>query len=117
MSNSGTDIFMDLLSLTSKHLSEHDNHLVQWILHTHDARIGDGFSGFDIGEMPWNKDNLYEEKEYLISIVTKMKNKLYWLNLGYEPNEEILTGSIERFVYLLSKMCIDDICGKDRSVL
>jgi len=117
MSNGGTDVFMDILASTNYHLlvDEHDNKLVKWILNHHEARMGDGFSGFDIGKMPWAKDNFYEDRDKLISIINKMKNKANWTGLGYEPNEKILYGFINQFIDLLLKMSAEDI-GFDDTV-
>ena len=116
-SNVGTNVFMDILASTNNHLhgDEHDNKLVQWILNHHETRIGNGFSGFDIGKMPWVRDNFYEERDKLISIIKKMKNKANWTDMGYEPNEKTLLGFINQFIDLLLKMSAEDIFA-DNSV-
>ena len=83
------------------------------LLNKHESRIGDGFSGFDVGKMPWDKENFFEERDNLISILLKMKNKSFWADLGYEPTAEISFRHIDQFVALLTKMRVEDVCAEN----
>jgi len=110
MSNGATDVFIDILKLCHQSLpSNRPSHsLTAWMIKQHEFRIGDGFSGFDIADMPWNKNNFGNQHECLLSVVDTMRDKSMWSKLDYEPNEEILFRCISEFRNLLERMKLQD---------
>lgn len=111
MSNGATDVFIDILKLCHQSLPPNriSYSLTAWIIEKHESRIGNGFSGFDLSDMPWNKGNFSNQHECLLSVVDTMLEKSMWSKLEYEPNEEILIRCICGFQSLLGKIKLEDV--------
>lgn len=114
MSNGATDIFIDILEQVNNHLTPdiRDNNLILWIIENHRKRMGEGFSGFDLGELPWDRNDFERERKNVISIISQMKNKTFWSFLDYKPNSEILLRCVNEFLNLLEKMTAEDIIAE-----
>ncbi|GAA3933776.1 hypothetical protein GCM10023085_13830 [Actinomadura viridis] len=84
LSNGSTDVFFDVLTLAGCALAE-----TPWqrnlVLHLADGhRIGRGFDGFDLSELPWTED-WPEEKAFLLEVVDKALTRYGWDRLAYDP--------------------------------
>jgi hypothetical protein len=84
LSNGGTDVLFDVLTLAGCALAETtwEHHLV---LHFADGhRIGRGTSGFDLSELPWTAD-WPAEKAFFLRIIDIALARHGWDRLRYDP--------------------------------
>lgn len=111
MSNGLTSVFIDVLSLSGSKLAVTDDEkrLIVWLSEKDQSKVGIGTVGFDICEMPFDRNNLEKEKLFLLKVITQAKNKLGWNCLDYTPNEEMLFLQLDLFSELISQMNINDI--------
>ena len=94
LSNGGTDVFFDVLTLAGCPLAATpwELHLV---LHFGDAhRWGRGNAGFDLAELPWTED-WPAEKAFLDRVIDLALTRHGWDQLGYDPPYAI--GYLTRF--------------------
>lgn len=111
MSNGLTDVFIQVLSINASHLAQTDAEIdfAIWIA-SHDQAIqGRGMVGFDISALPWSIENFEAEKKFLLRAVDSAKAKHYWDMLGYEPREETVLRSLEKFRELIEDFTIEFI--------
>ena len=111
MSNGLTDVFINVLVLSGSRLAKTDdeNRLIVCLAEKDQSKRGIGTVGFDICEMPWNRDNFTENKAFLLNVIQSAKNKLGWETLDYPPNEELLFPVLDEFSFLTSKINASDI--------
>lgn len=84
LSNGGTDVLFDVLTLAGCALAETawEYHLV---LHFADGhRIGRGTSGFDLSELPWTPD-WQAERAFFLRMIDTALDRHGWDQLGYDP--------------------------------
>jgi hypothetical protein len=84
LSNGGTDVFFDVLTLAGCDLAETawEQHLV---LHFSDGhRLGRGTDGFDLSEIPWTA-NWRAEKEFFLRLIDTAASRHGWDRLSYDP--------------------------------
>jgi hypothetical protein len=84
LSNGGTDVLFDVLTLAGCALAETawEYHLV---LHFADGhRIGRGTSGFDLSELPWTSD-WPAEKAFFLRMIDTALGRHGWDQLRYDP--------------------------------
>jgi hypothetical protein len=84
LSNGGTDVLFDVLTLAGCDLAETawDHNLV---LHFADGhRVSRGASGFDLGELPWTSD-WPAEKAFFLRIIDAALGRHGWDRLSYQP--------------------------------
>ena len=105
MSNGATDVFIDVMKLCRQILPPDTPSypLLEWIISRHDSRAGEGFSGFDICDMPWDKCGFAVQRESLLFAIDAMADKTKWNKLEYVPNEEIMLRCIREFKNLIEK--------------
>lgn len=118
MSNELTDILIQVLSINASHLAQTDTEidLAIWIA-SHDQAIqGRGTVGFDISALPWSIENFEAEKRFLLRVVDSAKAKHHWDMLGYEPSEEMVLRSLEKFRELIEDFTTEFI-SRDNSWL
>ena len=65
MSNGATDVFINVLAISGSALAEteQEKRLIVW-LSEKDQKVGRGTVGFDIVEMPWQKETFIAEACY-----------------------------------------------------
>ena len=100
MSNGGTDVFINVLALSGSVIAktESEKRLMVY-LSEKDQIIGRGCVGFDIVEMPWDKETFKEDKKFIIRVINAARNKTGWEKLDYSPNEKFiksLAGGVRR---------------------
>ncbi|WP_433334547.1 hypothetical protein [Spirillospora sp. CA-294931] len=83
MSNGGTDVFFDVITLAGCALAA-----TPWqqnlVLHFADGhRLGRGVSGFDLSELPWT--DWPAQKLFLLKTLDKAAARHGWERLDYEP--------------------------------
>ena len=110
MSNGGTDVFINILALSGAVIArtESEKRLMVY-LSEQDQIVGRGCVGFDIVEMPWDKETFEEDKKFIIQVVNGARNRIGWEKLDYTPNEEIVFRYLDTFENLINRMTVDDI--------
>jgi hypothetical protein len=84
LSNGGTDVFFDVLTLAGCHLAEtpwQQNLVLLFADGHHDSR---GFSGFDLVEIPWTAD-WSAERAFFLRLVDAALGRHGWDRLRYDP--------------------------------
>ncbi|MDE5597924.1 MAG: hypothetical protein K2J04_08830 [Lachnospiraceae bacterium] len=110
MSNGGTDVFINILALSGAVIArtESEKRLMVY-LSEKDQIVGRGCVGFDIVEMPWDKETFEEDKKFIIKVVNGARNRIDWEQLDYSPNEEIVLRYLDTFENLINRMTVNDI--------
>ena len=110
ISNGGTDVFINILALSGAVIArtESEKRLMVY-LSEKDQIIGRGCVGFDIVEMPWDKETFEEDKKFIIQLINGARNKAGWERLDYSPNEELVSYYLDTFENLIKRMTVDDI--------
>ena len=98
MSNGGTSVFINVLCLSGGRLAktESQKRFMVFLAEKNQNVCGIGTVGFDIVDMPWDKDS-------------GARQKLGWETLGYEPNEEFVAEYLDTFQKLIERMTAEDI--------
>ena len=111
MSNGGTSMFINILCLSGGRLAETDSQkrFMVFLAEKNQNAIGLGTVGFDIVDMPWDKDSFDEDKAFMHRVIDGAKQKLGWETLGYEPNEEFTFQFLDTFRKLIERMTADEI--------
>ena len=109
MSNMTTDVFINVLLLSGSILAktETEKQLIVWIAEKDQRFVGLGTVGFDIIDMPWNKETFSKDKLFLLKIIQSAENKLGWEKLDYTP--EFILPTLQKFREYIEKMTNDDI--------
>ena len=110
MSNSGTDVFINILALSGSALArtESEKRLVVY-LSEKDQTTGRGCVGFDIIDMPWDKETFAKDKEFVIRIIDRARNGADWKSLDYSPDRKIISYYLDIFEGLINRMTADEI--------
>ncbi len=108
MSNGLTDVFISAILLSGSEMAqtEDEKQLIVW-LSEKDQTIGMGTVGFDIVEIPWNKNRFEEEKRFLIKVIESAEQKSGWQKLDYVPNEKLIIPSLNKFKEYIVRMTED----------
>lgn len=104
MSNGLTSVFVAVLSLAASALARDDEEreLAVWIA-SHDQNIfGSGVVGFDVGEMPWNRETFEAQRLFLLRAIDAAKAKTEWDKLGYEPSVDMVLDRLDRFQRMIA---------------
>jgi hypothetical protein len=103
MSNGGMAVFLSVIVLSGSRIAieKKEKEMIQWFSEQDDTIRGRGCNGFDICDMPWEKENFEKERAFLLKVIAGAKEKLGWNTLSYEPNEDIIFGYLEKFKTLL----------------
>ena len=111
MSNIGTAKFINVLCLSGGRLAqtESQKRFMVFLAERNQNCLGLGVVGFHIVEMPWVKDSFEEDKEFMLSVIDGVKNKLGWETLDYKPNEEVIFDYMDTFRKLIERMTYEDI--------
>lgn len=110
MSNGGTDVFINILALSGSVIAqtESEKRLMVY-LSEKDQIIGRGCVGFDVVDMPWDKETFKEDKMFILQVIHGARNKIGWEKLDYSPNEELALNYLDTFENLINRMTVDDI--------
>lgn len=111
MSNDGMSMFINILCLSGGRLAktESQKRLMVFLAEKNQNAIGLGTVGFDIVDMPWDRDSFAEDKAFMLKVIEGSKQKLGWETLGYKPNEEFALQFLDTFQKLIERMTADDI--------
>ena len=111
MSNGGTSMFINILCLSGSRLAETESQkrFMVFLAEKNQNVIGLGTVGFDIVDMPWDRDSFDEDKAFMLRVIEGAMQKLGWETLGYKPNEEFVTEYLDTFRKLIERMTADDI--------
>ena len=111
MSNGGTDMFINILALSGSVLArtESEKRLTVALLERDQAMLGRGCVGFDITELPWERETLEADKRFLLQAIQGARDKTGWETLDYRPNEEFAARYLDAFEDLIRRMTAGDI--------
>ena len=111
MSNGATAMFINILCLSGGTLAKTDSQkrLMVFLAECNQSVYGRGTVGFDIVDMPWDKDTFDEDKEFMLKVIDGAKHKSGWDKLCYIPNEENAAYYLDKFRILIEKMTRDDV--------
>lgn len=93
MSNQGTDCFLDLLICAADALeqTENQNKLISFLKECKEINtVSPGTAGFDLTEMPWVEDTIYEDAHFLVSVIKQAQEDDTIEKLPYEVNKDIV---------------------------
>jgi hypothetical protein len=84
LSNGGTDVLFDVLTLAGCHLARTtwEQHLILMFANRH--RSDRGTSGFNLAELPWTAD-WPAEKSFFLAVLDLAAGRYRWDELGYDP--------------------------------
>ncbi|RKR89494.1 hypothetical protein BDK92_3846 [Micromonospora pisi] len=94
LSNGGTDVFFDVLTLAGCHIAETPWQQNLVLLFADGHRYGRGFSGFDLSEIPWTAD-WPAEKSFLLRVLDVALTGHGWHRLRYDPSH--IAGQLARY--------------------
>lgn len=111
MTNGGTSMFVNILCLSGGRLAETESQkrFMVFLAEKNQNVCGIGSVGFDIVDMPWDRNSFDEDKLFLLKVIDAAGQKLGWETLGYEPNEEFVTEYLDKFRKLIERMTAEDI--------
>lgn len=110
MSNSGTDVFLNVLLISGSPLAETvDQKRLLVFLAEKDQIVSKGCSGFDITELPLAPDTFNEDKAFLISVINAAREQKNWALLDYTPNADIINRYLDKFEAMISAFTVHDI--------
>ena len=111
MSNGGTSVFINILCLSGGRLAETESQkrFMVFLAEKYQNVCGIGTVGFDIVDMPWDKDSFDEDKAFMLRVIESARQKLGWETLGYETNEEFVAEYLDTFQKLIERMTAEDI--------
>lgn len=112
MSNGLTDVFINVLVLSGSKMAQtvDEKRLIVWLAERDQSRIGGGAVGFDIPDMPWNRQTFAENRAFLLEVIASARNRIGWEVLEYAPNEEMLFPRLDQFARLVSQMEETEVC-------
>ena len=111
MNNGLTSVFINTFGLSGSRLAKtkQEKKLVIYVLENNQSVFGAGMVSFDIGSLPWDKNNFEKDRQFVLSILAGMRNKLGWETLSYFPKEDWLNTCVSTFETMLTNMVLDDI--------
>lgn len=107
MSNQGTDCFLELLLCAANDLekTEYQEKLISFLEDQRSINdIAPGTADFDLADMPWNEDSLFEDIRFLLKTVEAAQTEPVIVRLPYEINKEIVLPWLEQFGSMLEQM-------------
>jgi len=111
MSNGGTSVFINVLCLSGGRIAETESQkrFMVFFAEKNQNVCGSGTVGFDIVDMPWDKNSFDEDKAFILKVIEGARQKLGWETLGYTPNEELVMEYLDTFYKLTERMTAEDI--------
>lgn len=114
MSNQGTDCFLELLEMAAAEndMTDSQRRLIGFLKDRREENLAaPGTISFDIDEMPWSKDTLSEDIEFMMKIIEKAKTAEIAEKLDYRPNLRIISPWLDRFSMMIWKLDKDYLYG------
>ena len=111
LSNISTAKFINVLCLSGGRLAktESQKRMMVFLAEKNQNFCGIGTVGFNIVNMPWDKENFDEDKAFMLDVIRCAKDKLGWETLDFQPNEEIVFEALNVFEKLIHRMNKDEI--------
>ncbi len=90
MSNGLTSVFVSVLSMAISSISTENwqKRFAVCIASKDQAVVGGGMILFDIGCLPWSKQNIEGERSFMLQAIDAAFAKTGWDRLSYQPREE-----------------------------
>ena len=87
VSDAGTDALIAALLLAGSALAVSDTQkqLIVWLAE-HDRRLGAGFLGFCIADMPWSPDTFPQDRAFMVRVVDAASEERGWETLASRPD-------------------------------
>ena len=118
MSNQGTDCFFDLLIMAADDTekTEQQEKMISFLKDQKDINhVAPGTASFDLDEMPWSKDTLSEDVEFMMGIIKKAKTVEVAGKLDYRPDLRIVSPWLDRLSTMIWKLDKDYIYGTEET--
>ena len=111
LSNISTAKFINVLCLSGGRLAatQSQKRMMVFLGEKNQTFCGIGTVGFDIVDMPWDRDSFDEDKAFLLAVIEGARNKLGWETLDFKPNEEVVIDALNVFEKLVQRMEKSDI--------
>ena len=111
MSNGTTSAFIDLMALAAGVLAGNDGErlLAVCIAEEDQSVRGIGTVGFELSELPWDKDRFEKQRSFMLRVTEAAASGLGSECLGYVPDLGFLKPCFDKFALMLEKMTADDI--------
>ena len=106
MGNGLTDTLISALLLSGSQLAKTDQEkrLIVWLAEKDQSAVGMGTVGFSVLDMPWDRNTLEQNRSFLRRTVEQAKLRRGWELLDYQPSEELLLPSLEKFLFLIAQL-------------
>ncbi len=104
MNNGLTAVFIETICLAGAGLANqnYQKDLMIWFAQRDAAILGAGFTGFDISDIIWSREQFDEQKHFLLGVIEAVFDKENWQYLSYQPNEKLLFHEMENFKQMIS---------------
>ena len=109
LSNQGTDCFLENLLCAAEVLEQtaHQKELVAFLQDQKEINaIAPGTAGFDLTEMPWQRETLREDADFLLRAAARAQSESVFEKLPYEANRELACSRLRQFAALIGQMKI-----------
>ena len=120
MSNQGTDCFLDLLIIAADAFekTESQEKLILFLKDQKEInKIAPGTAGFDLDEMPWNKDTLSEDVVFMMKVIENAKTAETAVKLDCRPDLRIVSPWLDQFSLMIWKLDKDYLYGTEEKEL
>lgn len=116
MSNGLTAVFIETMCLAGAGLANqnYQKDLLIWFAQRDAAILGAGFTGFDISDIIWSREQFNEQKRFLLAVIDEVFRRKNWKYLSYQPNEKFLFPEMENFRQMISAFQPDMIDNHPR---
>lgn len=107
MSNQGTDCFLDLLICAADAFeqTESQKKLISFLKDKKDLNgLAPGTAGFDLDELPWQKESMKDDRIFLLSMASEAQNESTFKKLPYAVNGEIVIPWLKQFAVLVRQL-------------
>lgn len=113
-SNGCMSVLMTVIGLSGSELAQTDpeKNLIVWLMEKDQNAVGIGTVGFDITEMPWEKEYFEEQKRFMLQTLESVLNKVGWNTLSYEPNIEIIESRVKELKKMFLQIQLQDMDSK-----
>ena len=109
LSNQGTDCFLEILLCAAEVLEQtaQQKELVAFLQDQKEINaIAPGTAGFDLTEMPWQRETLREDADFLLRAAERAQSESVFEKLPYEINRELAVSRLRQFAALIGQMKI-----------
>jgi len=116
VSDAGTDALIAVLALAGSALAVSDcqKRLIVW-LSEHDRRLGTGYLGFAIADMPWEPETFPQDRAFMVRVVDAASERRGWETLAFPPDEMQLRPILGWFRKRFVRLKLEDISPDARA--